>query len=162
MNATEQKATATLVLEIELPEFYAEDMRPDNAQWRSWLEEMGTDPNDAAAVTQEILNNIGEVYSGLLTVEVSGEKDSTIQRTPVNVIGARVEDREPPEVSPNAQHLAERLDEDEEIRREEEKEDRAMINEQLHARRAADELLRRCLPLCPELQDEITAHLEKS
>jgi len=100
-----------LVLEVELPEFYAEDLRADDPDWQRWLSDIGVDPSDAKAVGEQILGNIGEVYSGLLTIEVSGEKDSEIVRTPVLMVGARAEDRPPSEQYANAEYLAERVDE---------------------------------------------------
>lgn len=107
MADTKQRSAA-LILEIELPEFYAEDMRADNPDWQRWLEMVDVDPADTAAVGQEILNNIGEVYSGLLTVRTVGEKSSEIVRTPVKMVGARVEDRPPAD---HEDHLADDVDE---------------------------------------------------
>lgn len=89
--------TAALVLEVELPDFFAEDMRADNPDWQRWLRATQVDPNDAAAVGREVLHNIGEVGCGLLTVKTIGEKSSEIVRTPVVMVGARVEDRRPVE-----------------------------------------------------------------
>jgi hypothetical protein len=109
-DETDERQTA-LILEIELPEFYAEDLRPDNASWQEWLAMADVDPADVKAVGQEILHNIGEVYCGLLTIEVSGEKDSEIVRLPVVMVGARVEDRPPDMWTDGAQHLAEKIDE---------------------------------------------------
>lgn len=112
---TTQTARTTLVLEIELPTFYADDLRADDPDWQRWLRDTGTDPEDAAAVGQEILGNIGEVYHGLLTIEVSGEKDSEIIRTPVLMVGARAEDRppEPDEKWKTAlDHFEEKVDEE--------------------------------------------------
>jgi hypothetical protein len=115
MSSPETRETTerrtTLVLEVELPEFYAEDLRPDDPNWQQWLELTGTDPADAEAVGQEILGNIGEVFCGLLIIEVSGEKDSEIIRTPVLMVGARAEDRPPSDDLRNPEHLAERVDE---------------------------------------------------
>lgn len=105
-----QRRTA-LVLEIELPEFWAEDLRPDDPDWQRWLADTETDPADPKAVGEEILRNIGEVYSGLLTIEVSGEKDSEIVRTPVVMVGARAEDRAPTRQTAAPAQLAEKVDE---------------------------------------------------
>lgn len=103
--------TAALILEVELPDYYAEDLRPDSENWQDWLKTVDVDPTDIEAVGREILHNIGEVHCGLLTIEVSGEKDSEIVRVPVSMVGARVEDRPPDTQTENAQHLAERVDE---------------------------------------------------
>ena len=109
-TATERRTA--LILEVELPDFYAEDLRPDDPDWQQWLSDMDVDPADAKAVGDQILHNIGEVYSGLLTIETSGEKgDSDIVRTPVVMVGARVEDRPPTEHTEGCDHLAAQVDE---------------------------------------------------
>jgi len=92
---SQSERRSTLILEIELPRFYADDIRPDNPDWQDWLKTVDVDPGDAEAVSREILGNIGEIHQGLLTIEVSGEKDSEIMRVPVLMRGARVEDRPP-------------------------------------------------------------------
>lgn len=110
--ATSPDLTKTLVLEIELPTFYAEDLASEN--FREWVRTAGGDPDNPHDFGQEVLHEIGEVYSGLLTIKVSGEKDSEIVRVPVLMRGARVEDRPP---TPESQYkdmadrLAERVDE---------------------------------------------------
>lgn len=86
---------SALVLEIELPTFYAEDLRADEPSWQDWLKDCEVAPDDHKAVGEEILHNIGDVHYGLLTVEIAGEKDSTVERVPVLMVGARVEDRPP-------------------------------------------------------------------
>lgn len=74
-----------LVLEVELPNFYCDDL-PE------LLAEYGTDE----PLGEQILREIGEVYHGLLTVVSSGPKgDSETIRTPVLMVGARVEERPP-------------------------------------------------------------------
>lgn len=76
----------TLVLEIELPTFYADDI----------MDAIEYIPEECrAAEHEEILGTIGEVYYGLLTIEIAGEKDSELIRTPVLMRGARIEDRPP-------------------------------------------------------------------
>jgi len=94
-RSSQSRRRSTLVLEIELPAFYAESIHPDDPDWQEWLRMVDVDPTDAAAVGQELLGNIGEVHNGLLTIEVAGEKDSEIMRVPVLMRGARVEDRPP-------------------------------------------------------------------
>ncbi len=106
-----ESPTKTLVIEFELPTFYAEDL---GEQLHEWMREFGMDPDDPEMLGEEILHNIGDVHLGLLTVEVSGEKDSEIVRVPVIARGARVEDRKPtPERSykESTDRLAERVDE---------------------------------------------------
>lgn len=110
-SGVEDARRTALVLEVELPDFYAEDLRADDPDWQEWLRATDTDPADAQAVGQEILHNIGEVYCGLLTIEISGDKDSEIVRTPVLMLSARVEDRPPTEDREGPKWLAEKVDE---------------------------------------------------
>lgn len=114
MVSNDSVLTKTLVLEIALPTFYAEDIAADSEQWQEWLRMVDVDADDPGAVGDEILRNIGEVYHGLLTIEVSGEKDSETIRTPVLMVGARVEDRPPEpeeEWKDTLDDFAERIDE---------------------------------------------------
>lgn len=96
----------TLLIEFELPTFYCDDL-PELIAEHGWPDE---------PVSDQILRDIGEIYGGLLTVEVMGEKDSEIERVPVIARAARIEDRPP---TPESQHenmrwLAERVDEPQE------------------------------------------------
>lgn len=75
-----------LVIEFELPTFYADDV----------LEALEFIPeefreNDSA----EILEAIGGIRCGALTIEVAGEKDSDIVTVPVLARAARIEKRAP-------------------------------------------------------------------
>lgn len=76
-----------LVLEVELPTLYVDDI-PEA------IEEFGGPDAD---VSEEILRDIGEVWSGLLVVRVIGEKDSVLQTVPLLVRSARIEDAPPPD-----------------------------------------------------------------
>jgi len=102
------KLARRLVLEVELPEMNVDD-----------LPEIIRDHGSSeTSVSDEILNCIGDVSSGLLIVEVSGEKgDGDIVTVPALIRSARIED-EPPaprrQWGENLERLAEKIDPDDE------------------------------------------------
>ncbi len=81
-----------LIVEAELPSFYCDDLADLCAEY-SW-------PTfDATQPTEDLLREIGEVRSGLLTVEISGEKDSDVaENLPILFRKAWVEQEPPSDV----------------------------------------------------------------
>lgn len=98
-----------LILEVELPEMYVDD-----------LPEIIRDHGSSeSSMSDEILSCIGEVSVGLLIVETCGEKDSEIVTVPALIRAAQIED-EPPtpreQWGDSIEHLAAKVDPDEEDR----------------------------------------------
>lgn len=86
-SANSDNRKRTLVIEFELPTMHVDDM-PE------LLAEFGF-PGETSG--ENILRDIGEISTGLLTVEAMGEKDSEIVRVPVIALDARIEERPPTE-----------------------------------------------------------------
>jgi hypothetical protein len=77
MSTTDEPRTHRLAVEAELPDFWVEDMIK---LCREFGYSTDGEPLDVTKPTEELLHEVGDLFGGLLTVEVSGEKDSTIAR----------------------------------------------------------------------------------
>jgi hypothetical protein len=84
-----RELTKALILEIELPQMYVEDIP-------GAIAEMGP-PSESGPPGEAILSCIGEPTFGSLTTPITGEKCGDIVTTPFLVLDARIEDRPPRE-----------------------------------------------------------------
>jgi hypothetical protein len=93
----ETPLTRTLILEIALPDFNAEDLDPDSPEIREFY---GTGDGQGAMTSEDVLGMV-ENESGLTTPRVNlallvGSKDGNfLERVKGQIIGARIVPREP-------------------------------------------------------------------
>lgn len=65
-----------LIVEAELPDFWVGDLIEICREFGAAAD---GGPLDITRPTEELLHEIGDVFDGLLTIEISGEKDSTVE-----------------------------------------------------------------------------------
>lgn len=93
---SQPERTKTLLVEFDLPDFYAEDL-PDSLI--QWMREFGKNPDDPAELGEEILRDSVRIGCSYLITEVEGEKDSDFVAIKVIPRSARVENRVPSDPS---------------------------------------------------------------